>query len=131
MPLGEGLWVRPLRFSGEARSLQLKVEPGVTIERHRHAGEVHAYNVSGSRRLESGEIAGPGTYVYEPPGNEDTWTCIGDEPCIVQISMSGCLSYLGDDDEVLDSLDTTKLRTMYLDWCRENGYEPRAIGAVE
>jgi anti-sigma factor ChrR (cupin superfamily) len=131
MPLGEGVWARPLRFSGEARSLQLKVEPGVTIERHRHAGEVHAFNVSGHRRLDNGEIAGPGAYVYEPPGNEDAWTCVGDEPCIVQITMSGRLTYVGADGALLDFMDTQKMREQYLNWCRENGHEPRAIGTAE
>ncbi len=130
MPLGEGVWARPLRFSGEDRSLQLKVDPGVTIGRHRHTGEVHAFNVSGSRRLDSGEVAGPGAYVYEPAGNVDSWTCVGDEPCIVQISMSGRLAYVGENDEILDYTDTPKLKAQYLGWCREKGFEPWAIGAA-
>lgn len=129
MPLGNGVWVRPLRFSDEERSLQLKVAPGVVIGRHRHAGDVHAFNVSGSRRLGSGEIAGPGAYVYEPAGSEDSWRCVGDEPCIVQISMSGRLAYIGDAGEVLDYMDTPKMKAQYLEWCRENGHEPCAIGA--
>lgn len=131
MPLGDGVWVRPLRFCGEERSLQLKVAPGVTIGRHRHAGDVHAFNVSGSRRLGDGEIAGPGAYVYEPAGNEDSWTCVGDEPCVVQISMSGRLVYLGENDEVVDYTDTPKLRAQYLAWCRRNGHEPQAIGSED
>ncbi len=129
MPLNEGVWVRPLRFDGEARTLQLKVAPGVTIERHRHAGEVHAFNISGSRRLEDGAIAGPGAYVYEPPGNEDSWTCVGDEPCVLQISMSGRVAYVGNEDRVTDYTDTKKLREMYLTWSEANGFEPSAIGA--
>lgn len=128
MPLGEGVWARPLRFAGEARSLQLKVAPGVTIERHRHAGEVHAFNVSGSRRLENGDIAGPGAYVYEPPGNEDSWSCVGDEPCVVQINMSGRLTYVSG-SEAIDYMDTQKLRVRYLAWCNANGLTPHAIGA--
>lgn len=131
MPLSEGVSVRPLRFHGDERSLQLKVDPGVVIGRHRHAGEVHAFNVSGSRRLDSGAIAGPGAYVYEPAGNEDSWACVGDEPCVVQITMSGRLTYLGPNDEVLDYVDTPKLRTQYLEWRRANGCEPIAIGAQQ
>lgn len=130
MPLGEGVWARPLRFHGEERSLQLKVSPGVTIGRHIHDGEVHAYNISGRRRLDTGEIAGPGAYVYEPAGNIDSWVCVGDEPCIVQITMSGRLTYLGENDERLDYTDTQKLRARYLVWCRENDCEPAAIGAA-
>ncbi|HSM95704.1 MAG TPA: hypothetical protein VLT91_06655 [Rhizomicrobium sp.] len=130
MPLEPGVHARPLRFAGEERTLQLRVDPGVVIGRHRHAGFVHAFNVSGRRALlGTGEIAGPGAYVYEPPGNEDSWQCIGDEPCIVQISMSGRLEYLDGDGNVTGFTDTPGLRTQYLDWCRANGLTPSAIGA--
>jgi 2,4'-dihydroxyacetophenone dioxygenase len=124
------VWARPLRFHGKERALQLKVDPGGTIGRHTHAGEVHAYNVSGSRQLDTGEIAGPGAYVYAPAGHADCWSCFGDEPCIVQITMSGRLTYLGANDELLDYIDTPKLREFYLAWCGENGFEPIAIGAA-
>ncbi len=129
MPLGEGVWVRPLRFEGEARTLQLKVAPGVTIPRHRHDGEVHAFNLAGSRRLDSGDLAGPGAYVYEPAGNEDAWTCIGEEPCVIQISMSGRLTYIGAEGEALDYVDTPKMRAAYLAWCEQEGLQPVALGA--
>ena len=124
------MWARPLRIHGEERALQLKAGPGVTIGRHTHAGEVHAYNVSGSRQLDTGEIAGPGAYVYEPAGHVDSWSRVGDEPCIVQITMSGHLACLGANDELLDCIDTPKLREPYLAWCGENGFEPIAIGAA-
>lgn len=123
--------MRALRFAGEKRSLQLKVAPGVTIGRHRHEGDVHAYNLAGSRRLGNGSIAGPGAYVFEPAGNIDSWTCVGDEACVVQISMTGRLSYLADEGEVVDYIDTAKLKAQYLAWCRDNGHEPQAIGARE
>ncbi len=71
---------------------------GVVVGRHIHAGEVHAFNVSGSRELDTGEIAGLGAYVYEAPGNIDSWKCVGQEPCIIQISMTGRLTYLDGDD---------------------------------
>src|SRR6476660_5706220 len=52
----------------------LKLEPGTIIPRHRHTGEVHAYTLSGQRELlETGDVVGPGSYVYEPPGNVDSW----------------------------------------------------------
>ena len=129
MPLGGGVSIRPLRFAGEERTLQLKVDPGAAIPPHRHAGWVHAYNVSGSRWLDNGEIAGPGAYVYEPGGNADTWGCHGDEPCVVQVTMSGRLSYVDGSGAELDYTDSEKLRRQYLDWCRENGFEPQALGS--
>jgi 2,4'-dihydroxyacetophenone dioxygenase len=59
------------------RSL-LRLEPGAEIATHRHTGEVHAFNLEGSRQLSSGEIIGPGDYVYEPLGNMDSWKVVGD-----------------------------------------------------
>jgi quercetin dioxygenase-like cupin family protein len=129
MPLEPGVWIRPLRLVGEQRSLQLKVDPGVVIGRHRHSGYVHAFNVSGSRRLGNGAVAGPGAYVYEPPGNEDSWRCVGDEPCVVQIAMTGRLEYLDAHGAVTSLTDTPSLRQLYLDWCRDQHLEPQAIGA--
>lgn len=129
MPLEPGVSARLLRLSGEDRTLQLKVDPGVTIEPHAHGGEVHAYTLSGSRKLGNGEIAGPGAYVYEPAGNVDSWTCIGDEPVIVQITMSGALTYLDEDGKAASRTDTAKLRGLYRDWCAREGHEPVALGA--
>lgn len=130
MPLNPGIWVRPLRFAGEERSLQLRVDPGVSVGRHKHTGAVHAFNVSGSRELSTGVIAGPGAYVYEPPGNEDCWRCVGEEPCIVQISLSGRVIYVDEDGEMQGFTDTAKLREQYLAWCAASGVTPIALGAV-
>ena len=128
MPLSPGLSARPLRFAGQQRTLQLKVDPGVTIARHRHTGFVHAYNVAGYRELSNGSVAGPGDYVYEPPGNEDSWSCVGDEPCIVQIAMSGRVEYVADDGSVVDYTDTPKLRAQFIEWCVNQGLQPAALG---
>jgi len=130
MPLGDGVWARLLWLEGEHRSLQLKVSPGTEIGRHRHHGNVHAYNVTGYRQLGGGAIAGPGAYVYEPAGNVDAWRCIGDEPCIVQITMSGRLEYLDERGEVTSHTDTPSLRAQYLQWCRSLQIQPTAIGAT-
>lgn len=129
MPLEAGVSARLLRLSGDDRTLQLRVEPGVTIEPHAHGGEVHAYNLSGYRRLGSGDIAGPGAYVYEPAGNVDSWSCIGDEPVIVQITMSGALTYLGANGRPASRTETSNLRTLYREWCAREGHEPVALGS--
>jgi len=130
MPLQPGVWVRPLRFSGEQRALQLKVEPGAAIGPHRHTGPVHAFNVSGSRRLAGGAVAGPGAYVFEPAGNEDSWSCEGDEPVVVQIVMSGRVEYVDESGAVVSFTDTAKLRETYLAWCAGEGVAPVALGAL-
>lgn len=129
MPLGEGVSARPLHFRGEERTLQLRVEPGIRISLHRHAGHVHALGLSGRRRLGDGSIAGPGDYVFEPAGNVDSWGCEGDEPCIVQITMTGRLTYLDADGGDGAWTDTPKLREQYLRWCSDRGIAPWARGA--
>jgi 2,4'-dihydroxyacetophenone dioxygenase len=130
MPLGPGISARPLWFGGEERTLQLKVDPGVGVGRHRHTGAVHAFNVQGSRELGTGEIAGPGDYVYEPAGNDDCWRAVGDVPCIVQITLSGRVIYITEDGSEDSYTDTAKLREQYLNWCRSTGNKVTALGAL-
>lgn len=128
VPLGPGVSFKPMRFGRAGRTLQLRVEPGVTVPSHRHTGAVHAFNLSGSRELiEVGEIAGPGAYVFEPAGNVDSWRCVGDEPCVVQINLTGRLEYIAADGSVVDYTDTKRLWATYKAWCDEQGVQPIVV----
>jgi len=114
IPLGPGESFKLLHSSRSERVLLLRVEPGTLIPLHRHHGHVHAFNVSGRRKLiETGEIVGPGGYVYEPPGNVDSWMSIGDEPVIVHIVSTGAMDYLGANGEVLERHDATLLQELH------------------
>jgi quercetin dioxygenase-like cupin family protein len=107
------------------RALLLRLEPGTIVPRHRHLGEVHGWNLSGRRRLiETDEIVGPGTYVYEPPGNVDSWMAVGDEPVIVHIISFGAMEYLGDDGAVLRRDTPASLHDIYLRFCESSGLTP-------
>ena len=130
IPLGNGESFKPLRFypNDRGRALLLRVEPGTVITRHRHHGEVHAFNLSGQRRLDTGEIVGPGGYVYEPVGNVDSWSVVGDEPVIVHIVTFGTMEYLGDNDEVLRRDNAASLREIYINYCNEHGIAPMDLG---
>jgi quercetin dioxygenase-like cupin family protein len=89
----------------DTRALLLRLEPGTTVSRHRHGGEVHALNLRGSRRiLETGEVIGPGGYVHEPPGNVDSWMAVGDEPVEIFLTVRGAI-------EALDELGAVAART--------------------
>lgn len=110
--------------------LAMKVDPGIIIGAHTHAGAVHAYNVSESKQPDTGEIAWLGAYVYGPAGHVDAWPCAGDEPCIVQITMSGRLTCLGANNEILDYIDTRKLREHNLACSGKSDFDPIAIGAA-
>jgi 2,4'-dihydroxyacetophenone dioxygenase len=122
--LGPGESFKPLHFfpKDRGRILLLRLDPGIVVPRHRHGGEVHAFNLAGSRKLiESGEVIGPGGYVYEPAGNVDSWMAVGIEPVVVHIAAYGAMEYLGDRDEVLRRDTPSSLLEIYRCYCEENG----------
>ena len=103
----------------------MRLEPGSLVARHRHTGDVHAFNLSGSRRiLETGKIVGRGDYVYEPAGLIDAWEAVGDRPCVVHLKTVGAVEYLDAEDQVIDTADAGSQRRTYLAWCEEHQTEP-------
>lgn len=133
VPLGPGESFKPLRFLPHdgGRVLLLRLEPGTLVPLHRHLGEVHAFNLAGRRKLlETGEIVGPGGYVYEPEGNVDSWMAVGDEPVVVHIASFGAMEYLDESGRVLrrDTGDT--LRERYLRFCADKGLTPLDLGGA-
>jgi len=126
--LGPGVSLKLLRGApGErVRVLLLRVEPGTVVPLHRHEGEVHAYTLAGHRRLQTGELVGPGGYVHEPAGNVDTWSAVGDEPLVLHVVVEGALEYLGPDGEVVARSDN---RSVSEAWARAlAGCRPAAPG---
>jgi 2,4'-dihydroxyacetophenone dioxygenase len=86
---------------------------------------VHAFNLAGTREIfGAGERVGPGNYVYEPAGTADEWGATGDEPCVVHIKVAGTIDYLGENGQVIDSVNAQTQRAVYLDWCREHDVLP-------
>ena len=49
---------------------------------------------------------------------------IGDEPCVVHIKVAGHIEYLGEDGQVVESVNAETQRALYLAWCREHGVDP-------
>ena len=121
IPLGPGESFKPLHLSSRNRVLLLRLEPGTVVPRHRHRGEVHAFNLSGRRELDTGEIVGPGGSVFEPIGNVDSWRAVGDEPVIVHIASFGAMEYLDEHDHVIRRDDENSLREIYLRYCAASG----------
>ncbi len=131
VPLGPGESFKPLRFLPDerGRALLLRLEPGVVVPLHRHLGEVHGFNLAGQRELiETGEVVGPGGYVYEPAGNVDSWKAVGDVPVIVHIVAFGAMEYLGPDGEVLRRDGPASLREIYRRHCAAAGVVPLDLG---
>jgi 2,4'-dihydroxyacetophenone dioxygenase len=122
---GPGKAFRPLRFTADGWSELMRLEPGSMVALHRHTGEVHAFNLSGTREIAgTGDRVGPGGYVYEPAGNVDEWGAVGDGPCIVLIKVTGAVEYLGGDGQVIETVSAETQRAVYLAWCREHGVRP-------
>jgi 2,4'-dihydroxyacetophenone dioxygenase len=98
----------------DTRVLLLRLEPGTVIAPHRHSGEIHAFNLAGTRKLlDTGEIIGPGAYVFEPPGNHDSWMAVGDEPVIVFLTARGAMEYLDEHGMVTARSTTTSVTADY------------------
>jgi quercetin dioxygenase-like cupin family protein len=96
----------------------LRLEPGTTIPRHRHTGEVHAYTLAGQRELlDTGEIVGAGSYVYEPSGNVDSWRAVGTVPLLVFVTVRGAIEYLDDRGLVIKSSTATTAAEAYRRGC--------------
>ncbi len=117
---------KPLRFFRDDRGFVelLRMEPGVAMPPHRHTGETHAYNLGGSRQLSTGEIIGPGDYVYEPPGNIDAWHVVGAEPLVALVVVMGEVEDLGPNGNVRGRATTSTRRAEYEDHCRAHGMVP-------
>jgi quercetin dioxygenase-like cupin family protein len=127
IPLGPGESFKPLRFlsGNRGRVLLLRLDPGSVVPPHRHTGDVHAFNLEGSRELiDNGQVVGPGDYVYEPAGNADTWRVVGDTPCTLLIVTRGVMEYLDDQGEVVQRDSTETLRETYFGYCKTSGVEP-------
>ena len=120
---------RPLRFFADDRGFVelLRREPGVVMPLHRHTGEIHAYNLAGSRKLCTGELIGPGDYVYEPPGNVDWWKIVGDEPMLALVIVMGTVEFLGPGDVVIARACASTQLADYRRHCREHGLTMEAL----
>ena len=124
-----GKSAKPLRFlrNGSGFVELLRMEPGTLMPLHRHSGEIHAYNLSGSRLLCTGEVIGPGDYVYEPPGNTDCWKVIGDETMLALVVVMGEVAFLGPGDTDRARVDAATQLAEYHRHCIEQGLPARDI----
>lgn len=96
----------------------LRLEPGAVIPRHRHTGEVHAYTLAGQRQLiDTGEIVGAGSYVYEPAGNIDSWRAVGPVPLLIFVTVRGAIEYLDDRGAVTKRSTATTASEAYRRGC--------------
>jgi 2,4'-dihydroxyacetophenone dioxygenase len=117
-----GLWV-----------VRVKAQPGVTIQKHKHTGEVFAFTLAGSwRYLEYPEINTAGSYLYEPAGSVHTLHMPKTNTGITDIwfAIRGANLNLDDKGNVEAVIDAAAVLEIYLTGCRAAGVtNPPVIGA--
>ena len=114
---------RPLRFLAGDRGFVelLRMEPGTVMPLHRHTGEIHAFNLRGSRQLCTGERIDAGGYVYEPAGQSDWWKVIGCEPLLALVVVMGEVEFLDADGHIHARASAATQRTAYERHCHALG----------
>ena len=131
VPQGSGnVWFKPLRISvAQNRWVNLlKVTRGGVVNRHRHLAEVEGWVIQGQwHYVEHDWSAGPGDFVYEPPGDVHTLVAdVADEeqPMLTLFSIHGSIEYVDENDEPVHvETAETKLRR-YLEHCAAAGIAP-------
>lgn len=116
-----GLWVIRTRF-----------QPGVTIQRHRHTGEVFAFTLKGSwKYLEYPQVNTAGSYLYEPAGSIHTLhvPTTNVEVTDVWFAIRGANLNLDEEGKVESVLDAGVALETYLALCEASGHgRPNVIG---
>jgi 2,4'-dihydroxyacetophenone dioxygenase len=117
-----GLWV-----------VRVRAEPGATIQRHKHTGEVFAFTLQGSwKYLEYPEVNIAGSYLFEPAGSVHTLHVLksNDEITDVWFAIRGANLNLDERGNVESVLDAAAVLDVYQARCREAGHAtPMVIGA--
>ena len=118
-----GKFSRPLIFLANDRGFVelLRMEPGTAMPVHRHTGEVHVFNVRGSRQLCTGERVEAGDYVYERAGLCDGWMVLGDEPLLALVVVMGEVQFLDADGKVCARASAATQRADYVRHCVQCG----------
>lgn len=116
-----GVWVVRVRF-----------EPGVTIQKHKHTGEVFAYTVVGSwKYLEYPEVNTAGSFLYEPAGAVHTLHVLPGNKGVTDVFfvVKGANLDLDAEGNVETVLDAGAVLAYYLAQCEEAGHpKPSVIG---
>jgi len=117
-----GLWVVRTRF-----------EPGVTIPKHKHTGQVFAVTLAGSwKYVEYPEVNIAGSYLYEPAGSVHTLTVPADQEGVTDVwfAIYGANLNIDDEGNVWAVIDAGFMLEFYLGMCEAAGLpRPDVIGA--
>lgn len=125
IPEGPGKWSRPLSFdvaNGTWVEL-MRLLPGICLDRHRHLGPVHAFNLRGERLLSDGRHVKQHDYVFEPEGHVDWWGAVGNRELVVFVQVGGAVEYLDEQGEVTLRITAEDRYRDYVAYCQDHGLE--------
>jgi len=108
-----GLWIIRNRFA-----------PGVTVQTHKHTGQVFGYTLSGAwKYAEYDYVNRAGSFLYEPAGSVHTLTVLedNDEPTDVWFQMYGSNLNLDADGNVESVVDGSLVYQAYMAMCEAQG----------
>lgn len=113
--------------------IRARFQPGVTIQRHKHTGEVFAFTLKGSwKYLEYPQVNTAGSYLYEPAGSIHTLhvPVTNAEVTDVWFAIRGANLNLDEEGKVESVLDAGAVLEFYLALCETGGHgRPNVIGA--
>jgi quercetin dioxygenase-like cupin family protein len=116
-----GLWV-----------IRVRLQPGVTIQRHKHTGEVFAFTLKGSwHYLEYPEVNTAGSYLFEPAGSVHTLHVPASNSDVTDVwfAIRGANLNLDAEDKVESVIDAGAVLGIYLAQCEAGGHgRPNVIG---
>lgn len=137
VPFGDGVRLQLLQvdIEGGLWVVRTLFEPGVTVQRHKHTGEVYAVTFAGAwKYLEYPETVNrAGSYLYEPAGSIHTLTTDiegVDEVMDAWFAIRGANLNLNDAGEVESIVDAGSILQHYYEGCANAGLpKPAVIGA--
>jgi quercetin dioxygenase-like cupin family protein len=132
--LGDGTHLQVLQIDVDAGLwvIRTKFEPGVTVQRHKHTGEVFAFTIAGSwKYLEYADVNTAGSYLYEPAGSIHTLTVPADNDGLTDVwfAIKGANLNLDADGNVESVIDAGFIAEVYIAMCEQLGHRrPNVIG---
>lgn len=123
----EGIMVQVLHIDIESGLwvTRMRAQPGITLQKHKHTGEVFAFTIAGSwKYLEYPEINTAGSYLYEPAGSVHTLHIPSSNTGVTDVwfAIRGAnlnLDAIGNVESVMDAAATLD---MYVSGCRAAGF---------
>lgn len=116
-----GLWV-----------VRTRMQPGTTVQRHKHTGEVFAVTFSGAwKYLEYPEVNRAGSYLFEPAGSIHTLHVPDDVEGVTDVwfAIRGANLNLDAEGNVESHVDATTVRDAYMAVAEQQGLgRPPVIG---